>query len=54
MMIQGEMTLIIKIFCEKDVWQVTTAAHVWYYDGPGAQKTCGKTQLATPSSEFKH
>jgi len=54
MMIQGEMTLIIKNFGEKDVRQVTTAALAWYYAGPGAQKTCGKTQLATPSSEFQH
>jgi len=35
------MTLVIK-----KVWQVSKAARVWYYDGPGAQHSCEKTELA--------
>jgi len=35
-MIPGEMTLVNKNFGEKEVRQVSTAARVYYYDGPGA------------------
>ena len=49
-MISGEMTLVIKKFGEKEVWQVSTAARVWYYDGAGAQQTCEDTLLAARKS----